>query len=102
MSDISDVELHSLITNVYKPPKNIDFLETEPSFRFVWFEEFPLVCYSLWEDGAYCVPFVLFGNKVMGSFSLKNLYRKPYQTWLAAVKTFKKHQNAPTGTRKES
>ena len=28
MSDISDAELYSLITNVYKPPKNFDFRET--------------------------------------------------------------------------
>ena len=35
MSDISDAELYSLITNVYKPPKNFDFPETEQSFRFV-------------------------------------------------------------------
>ena len=34
----------------------------------------------------------------MGSSSLENLYRKPYRKWPTAVKTFKKHQNAPTGT----
>ena len=43
LSDISDNELYSLITNVYKPPKHFDFPETERSFRF---EEFPWVCYS--------------------------------------------------------
>ena len=45
LSDISDTELNSLTTNVYKPPKNFDFPETEQSFKFVWFEEVPLVCY---------------------------------------------------------
>ena len=64
MSDISDAELYSLITSVYKPPKNFDFPETEQSFRFVWFEEFTWVCYSQWEDGAYCLPCVLFGIKL--------------------------------------
>ena len=81
MSDILDAELYSLINNVYKPSKNFDLPETERSFRFVWFEEFPWVCYSRWEDGAYCLPCVLFGHKVVGSSSLENLYRKSYQTW---------------------
>ena len=65
MSDISDAELYSLMTNVYKPPKNFDFSETERSFRFVWFKEFTWVCHSRWEDGAYCFPCVLFGHKVV-------------------------------------
>ena len=56
---------------------------------FVWFEEFPWVCYSWWEDGAYCLPCVLLGNKVVRSSSLENLYKKPYRTWPMAVKTFK-------------
>ena len=38
----------------------------------------------------------------MGSSSLENLYRKPYRKWPTAVKTFKKHQNAPTGIHKKS
>ena len=59
-------------------------------------------CYSRWEDGACCLPCVLFGHKVAGSSSLENTYRKPYRKWPAAVKTFKKHQNAPTGTHKTS
>ena len=74
MSDISDNELHSLMTNVYKPPKNFDIPENERSFRFAWFQEFQWVCYSRWEDGAYCLPCVLFGYKVVGSSSLENLY----------------------------
>ena len=100
MSDIKDAG-YSLITNVYKSPKNFDFPETELSFRFVWFEEFQWVCCFWWEDGAYCLPFVLFGHKVVGSSSLENLYRKPYRKWPTAVKTFKKHQNAPTRTHKK-
>ena len=65
MSDISDAEFYCLITKVYKPPKNFDFPETERSFLFVWFEEFPWVYYSRWEDGAYCLPCILFGHEVV-------------------------------------
>ena len=38
----------------------------------------------------------------VGSSSLDNLYTKPYRKWPTAVKAFKKHQNAPTGTHKKS
>ena len=31
----------------------------------------------------------------------ENLYKKPYRTWQAAIKTFKKHENTPTGTYKK-
>ena len=41
MTDKIDPEMCSVITNVFKPPKNFDFPETEKSIRFVWFEEFP-------------------------------------------------------------
>ena len=86
MSDISDAELYSLITNVHEPPKKFDFPESERSFRFVWLEEFPWVCYSRWEDSAFFPPCVLSGNKVVERSSLENLYRKPYRTWPTGVK----------------
>ena len=40
MSNTTDPEVLSLITNVCKPPKCFDFPETEQPYRFVWFEEF--------------------------------------------------------------
>ena len=46
MSDKSDAELWSFITNMYKPPQNFDFPEAEQPLSFVWLEEFPCVCYS--------------------------------------------------------
>ena len=34
--------------------------QTEQSVRFVQFEEFPwVICYSHWEDEAYCLPCVI-------------------------------------------
>ena len=87
---------------MYKPPKNFDFPETDRFFRFVWFEEFPWVCYSRWEGGGYCLPCILFGHKVVGSSGLENIYKKLYQTWPTAVKTLKKHRYSPTGKHKKS
>ena len=51
MSDTTDPELCSFITNVCKPPQNFDFLETDQSFRLLWFEEFAWLCYSWWQGG---------------------------------------------------
>ena len=70
MLDTADPELCSIITNVCKPPKHFDFPETEKAFRFVWFEEFPWICFSWWEDRNYCLPCVSSGHKDVGK-SLK-------------------------------
>ena len=59
MSNTTDLEL-------CKPSKSFDFPETSKHFRFAWFEEFPWVCYSPWENRAYCLPCALFGHKNMG------------------------------------
>ena len=46
MSDTTDPEKCSPITKLCKPSKNFDSPEAEQLFMFVWFEEFPWVCYS--------------------------------------------------------
>ena len=71
MSDSTDLERCSLITNVCTPPQNFGFLEIVQSLIFVWYEEFPWVCCSLWEDKTYFLPCVLFGHKSVGK-SLQN------------------------------
>ena len=73
MPDTSDPELCSLITNVCKPPQNFDFPRAKQSFRFVWYEEFPWVCYPWWEDRIYCLPCVLFGHKNVGKYLQKTI-----------------------------
>ena len=61
MPDLSDSEIYSLLTIVYKPSKNLDFPETKHSLKFVWFkDEFPCFRYSWWEDVAYCLSYVSF------------------------------------------
>ena len=40
MSETTDPDLCSLMSNVCKPPQNFDFPETEQPFKFVWFQEF--------------------------------------------------------------
>ena len=86
-----------LITNVCKSSKNFDFPETEQLFRFVWFEEFPRVCYSWWEDRTYCLPCVLFGHKYVG----KSLQKKMSKMANSSKNIKKKHRNVSTGTHKK-
>ena len=76
MSDTADPELCSLITNVYKPPKNFDFLKLISALGV-----FGLKCFH---------GFVVLGGRI-GRISClvfclvikmwKNLYEKSYQTW---------------------
>ena len=70
MSGITGSELCSLITNVRKPPTNFNFTQTEHSCTIILFEEIQWFCYSP-EDGAYCLPCVLFGHK-----NSENFYKK--------------------------
>ena len=93
---LSEAELYSLITNVYKPPKNFGFPDTERSFRFFWFEEFTCVCYPRWENGAYCLPCLLIGHKVVGISILENLYRKPYRKFNKSIQETSKCSNGDT------
>ena len=62
MSDKTDPALCSLITKLCKPPQNFDFPENKNRFRFIWFEEFPWVCYSWWEIQTYSLHCALFGH----------------------------------------
>ena len=101
-SDLADPQLYFLIKNLYKPHKTFDFPETDRHFRFVWFQEFPWLCYSRWEDGAYCLYYVLFGQKSTSYSRMKNLYSQPSRKWPVAVKPFKEHANTKSGVHSDS
>ena len=73
MSDKTDSEPCSLITNMCKQPKHFDFPEHENPFKFGWFKGFHWVCYSLLKDGTLCLPFVSFGHKNVENFLQKTV-----------------------------
>ena len=73
MSNTTDPDLCSLITNVYKPLKNFDFQKIVQPFMFAWFEEFPWACYLCLEDRTCCLPCVLFDYKYVGKFLQKTI-----------------------------
>ena len=52
---------YALIKNVFKPDQYFSFPVTERNFVFSWINTFTWLCYSRWEDGAYCLQCVLFG-----------------------------------------
>ena len=51
------------------------------------------MCYSRWEDGAYCLPCVLFGDKYPSSSKLQNFFSRPFRYWADALRNFRKHEN---------
>ena len=60
----TDLGIGVLIKNVFKPDKTYSFPTTNGrSFRFEWLELYPWLCYSSSQDGAYCLPSVLFGDR---------------------------------------
>ena len=89
------------ISNNCKPPQNFDFRKTEMSFRFIWFEKFPCVCFSWLMGGWNLLPSS--GLIVYKKGSSEYFYKKPNQTWPKAVGTLKKNQNnTPTRTQKRA
>ena len=96
-SDLAEPQLYFLIKNVYKPRKTFNFPEAERHFRFVWSQEFPWVCYSRWEDGAYCLYCVLFGHISTSNSRMLNFYPQSFRMWPVAVKSFKEHANTKSG-----
>ena len=72
-------------------------LKKNSNFRFVYFQEFPWLCYSLWKDGAYCLHCVLFGHKSTSYSRIVNSYSQPFRKWPVSVKSFKEHANTNSG-----
>ena len=67
------------------------------SFRYTWLEEFPWLCYSPTEDGAYCLPCALFGDRFRTkSANISKLFSKPLNRW-NAIYSFKRHAGVGTG-----
>ena len=95
MSEISDPELYSLTSNVYKPPKHFDFPETEQSFKIICF-----VILGRWiESVAF---FVIYLALKISEILVWNVFTRNLIKPQAAIKTFKKCQNSPTGIYKKS
>ena len=93
-SDLTEPQLYFLINNVYKTNKTFYFSETDQHFVFVWFQKFPWLCYSCWNDGAYYLYCVLSSHKSTSNSRIVNFYSQRYRKWSVAVCSFRKHVNA--------
>ena len=51
----TDTEKYEMIQNVFITDKSFVFSTTQHLFLHRWFKIFPWLCYSLVEDGAYCL-----------------------------------------------
>ena len=61
---MTDSEIDVLIKNLFKPDKSYSFPATNGRrFHFEWLGLYPWLCYSPSQDGAYCLPCVLFGDR---------------------------------------
>ena len=77
-----------MIQNVFIiPDKSFVFPTTQRLFLHRWFKLFPWLCYSLVEDGAYCLPCLLFAGKK--NTAAKSFIFKPFKQmeWVPLVET---------------
>ena len=94
---MSDDEISDLIKNVFRPSNKFSFPATKGrTFRLDWLQLYPWLCYSPSEDGAYCLPCVLFGDRFPNIVfhrqnSLKKFFSQPFRNWSDAPRKFKKH-----------
>ena len=56
-------EKYEMIQNVFIPDKSFVFPTTQRLFLHRRFKLLPWLCYFLLEDGAYCLPCLLFAGK---------------------------------------
>ena len=81
-----------LIKNVFASEKDFCFPETTKSFKYERLLLFPWRCYSLGQDGSYCLSYILFGHGFPTKASrVKNLFSQPFRAWPSAVSYFKAH-----------
>ena len=90
----ANAEKYEMILNVFIPDKSFVFSTTQHLFLHRWFKLFPYLCYSSAEDGAYCLPCVLFAGKK--NTAAKSFISKPFKHWPDA---FKRHIDPEHGVR---
>ena len=85
----TDAEKYEMIQNVFIPDKSFVFPKTQRLFLHRWFKLFPWLCYSLVEDGAYCLLCLLLAGKK--NTAAKYFIFKPFKHWPDGMGAFKRH-----------
>ena len=105
LKNVSNADKLTFIRNIFIPGKSFGFPKKSDEkgdrpFQHSWLENFPWLCYSLMEDGAYCMYCVLFNG---GSSGRKiQLVHTPFKTWSDAQHCFRKHSESKTGIHSKS
>ncbi|XP_013403337.1 52 kDa repressor of the inhibitor of the protein kinase [Lingula anatina] len=87
------------IKNLWYPPSRYEFPKKEEygkmrAFNAAWLQQFNWLAYSSKEDGAYCLPCVLFGVQAgKNSHKLDRLMTSPLTTWTSALRKLKEHDS---------
>ena len=97
--NLSNAEKLNILTSVFVPSKSYVFPVTVRLFKYDWLEQYPWLCYSPIEDGAYCLSCVLFASK--SSSRDVQLVHIPYCKWHDVQCCFKRHTKA-NGIHKKS
>ena len=93
---MKDEERFNVISNHYRPLKSYSFPvnSDKRSFQVAWLDRFSWLAYSAIENGAYCIPCVLFGRRDgHNSSKVERLYQVPFTDWSNAIRRFKDHES---------
>ena len=88
-----------MIQNVFIPNKSFIFPRTQRLFLHRWFKPFAWLCYSLVEDGAYCLPCFLFASKK--NTAAKSFIFKSFKHWPDGMTASKRHIDPEHGVHNE-
>ena len=105
LKNVSNADKLNFIKNIFIPGKSFDFPKKNDEkggrpFQHSWLEIFPWLCYSLIEDGTYCMYCILFNDGSSGRRI--QLVHTPFNTWSDAQRSFRRHSESKTGTHSKS
>lgn len=96
---LSDEEKYKHLTMSYEPPRNYEYPEHKEGeqkrkFRSDWLKEYSWLVYSQQQNGAYCLPCILFSGPDSGgkhSVALGSLVARPLCKYKKALEIFRNH-----------
>ena len=96
---LSEKSIFLMIKNTFSPSKDFQFpVVCKRRFRLSWLDKYPWLRYSQSTNGAFCLPYVLFGNRFPSkSLKLKKLYLEPFDKWSDAIRSFSMHESTKNG-----
>lgn len=84
---LTDSEKKLILNNAWKPPFNFKFPITEVKgrnlrFQYSWLQEYNWLCYSMRENGAFCLPCSIFASSGgVNSRPLGKLVKSKFDNW---------------------